>query len=617
MKWYKSLKVRSALFFALISLLFLGAVVVNFALIKQHRLTLNAERAIDLATKDVIARLLIDRFRNEQAVTDMARAASVGWEAPAAAILGPHLPADIVGGGLWPPPEERSKKAVLFQRGPEGAFVAIHDFDAAREAFYGTLSFDTLAKGLTPGKTRWSDVYRDPDTLERMVTVLAPVFEKGRLAGLASLDIRLALQKKEIFSKLLHSENYFALFDRAGTPILLSANIPADMVPRLLDKVPAANTPVDVDDTLGVRRHIHILDHDRILHEKAVVAHFRFPGTGWRMVVGIPEHLLLADFNKIYKEITVTTILFILLFLLAGYLFIHRTFLTPLSSVTEQIEQSGSQELSRIETRDEGEIGLLVRRYNERNETLAKTLEHDALSQKLLMQQSKMAAMGEMLDAVAHQWKQPLNALSLYNDLLVGDFREGKVDEAYMERFRRDIQAQIDHMADTLATFRSFFRPDTDPGPFSLKKVIDDVLFLAKDDLMKHGIQVRVEGDDMTLYGYANEFKHLLLNFLTNARDAFVENGAKERVVTIRLVDDPDDPRLEFEDTAGGIPPEHLESVFKPHFTTKSDGKGTGIGLYMSTQIAEKHHARLSVENREKGACFVVHFSAGSFPRKG
>jgi signal transduction histidine kinase len=488
-----------------------------------------------------------------------------------------------------------------------------------------------LAKKLKPGEVFWSETYVVPGYEDRMVTVVSPIYRHKEPIGVASVDLHLSFKQKRGIARLLASENYFAIYDRVGNLIIGSDNVKGHDIRRLSPNMPRSNgsagtdplpapngsnggSRVDQESTgTGAIQTFQIVHDDPIFGEDAVVAKIHFPRIDWIMVVGIPEHILLADFNEVYRKVTFSTLFFILLFLLAGYLFIHRTFIRPLSSITEQIEKAGSRSDVVIETDDRGEIGTLVKRFNERNEALAKVKAHDEMSQKLLMQQSKMAAMGEMLDAVAHQWKQPLNALSLYNDLLVGDFREGKVDEAYMDRFRKDIQTQIDHMTDTLATFRSFFRPDTKQGAFSLKKVIDDVLFLAKDDLLKHGISVMVEGEDFTLYGSQNEFKHLLLNLLTNARDAFVENEAAERLVTIRLVHDPEDPRLEFEDTAGGIPPEHLDDVFKAHFTTKSEGKGTGIGLYMSLQIAHKHHAEMGVENRDKGACFIIRFSPASF----
>jgi signal transduction histidine kinase len=220
-----------------------------------------------------------------------------------------------------------------------------------------------------------------------------------------------------------------------------------------------------------------------------------------------------------------------------------------------------------------------------------------------------MAAMGEMMDAAAHQWKQPLNALSMYNELLRSDFEEGIVDQDYIESYHENIQIQIQHMTTTLDAFRSFFRPNKENQHFRLLDTIESVLFLMKDELMKNSITVTIgQKDPIEIIGSENEFKHLILNIISNAKDAFNDNHIEKRKITIRLLDDRKGKRVEIEDNAGGIPENIIDHIFKANITTKAEGKGTGIGLYMSTKIAEKHHAVLSVENRNGGACFIVKF---------
>jgi len=168
-------------------------------------------------------------------------------------------------------------------------------------------------------------------------------------------------------------------------------------------------------------------------------------------------------------------------------------------------------------------------------------------------------------------------------------------------------------MITTLDAFRSFFRPNKYHQRFSLRDVIDSVLFLTRDELMKHGITVVIERDDpIEVVGSENEFKHLVLNIISNARDAFDDNHIESgRKITIRLIHEGEERRLEIEDNAGGIPEKLIGDIFKPNVTSKAEGKGTGIGLYMSTRIAEKHLASLSVENRRKGACFIIRFENG------
>ena len=232
-----------------------------------------------------------------------------------------------------------------------------------------------------------------------------------------------------------------------------------------------------------------------------------------------------------------------------------------------------------------------------------------SLSKKdmMLRQQSKMAAMGEMMDAVAHQWKQPLNSLSMMNDMLLDDYKNGLVDENYIKDVVEMTQMQIEHMVNTLSEFRTFFRPSKDPQDFSVAECLESVQILMKDELLKNTITIEVDiKEDITLNGQINEFKHLFLNLISNTIDAFNENETKNRTITIRTYKNENSGIIEFEDNAGGIPQHVIASIFKPNVTTKADGKGTGIGLYMSSQIVEKHGGAISVKNANEGALFTI-----------
>ena len=226
-------------------------------------------------------------------------------------------------------------------------------------------------------------------------------------------------------------------------------------------------------------------------------------------------------------------------------------------------------------------------------------------NEKILQQQAKMAAMGEMMDAVAHQWKQPLNALSMYTQLLQSDFEDGLVDNAYINTLVHDVDEQIEHMISTLTEFRTFFRPDKEAEPFGLKRCIQTVMLLMKDELMRNQIEVHVESEkEIIINGIENEFKHLILNIISNAKDAFIERERKNRSIYIRFYQENGNIILKIEDNAGGIPDDIIKDIFKPNVTSKKDG--TGIGLYMSAQIAQKLSGQLYVANTERGAEFTL-----------
>ena len=224
----------------------------------------------------------------------------------------------------------------------------------------------------------------------------------------------------------------------------------------------------------------------------------------------------------------------------------------------------------------------------------------------MLFQQSKLAAMGEMMDAVAHQWKQPINLIKMKVDFLEYDFEDELINKEYIKEFQQNIFNQIEHMDNTLEEFRSFFRPNKQIEEFDVKQMIEKVLFLIKDEFMKNSIQVTVKNKkNFTLCGIENEFKHLILNIINNSKDAFNQNNIKNREITITILEDESSKKIELLDNAGGIPKDILDDIFKTNVTTKKEGEGTGIGLYMSSQIALKHNGELYAKNIDNGAKFT------------
>jgi len=239
-------------------------------------------------------------------------------------------------------------------------------------------------------------------------------------------------------------------------------------------------------------------------------------------------------------------------------------------------------------------------------------MENVSEKEGMLKEQSRLAAMGEMVDAIAHQWKQPLNAISMAADMIRSE-EVDKDSENYSPKLAEAnemsdiIHHQIEHMTTTLSEFRSFFRPSKESAVFSLEGCIESVKVLLKDELIKNNIDIQQsQQKDISIDGFENEFKHLLLNLINNAKDAFNENNIKQRVIALGYNETQDHIILQVVDNAGGIPEHIIQDIFNPNITTKKDKEGTGIGLYMSSQIAQKHHGKLSVQNTKNGARFTL-----------
>jgi len=226
---------------------------------------------------------------------------------------------------------------------------------------------------------------------------------------------------------------------------------------------------------------------------------------------------------------------------------------------------------------------------------------------KIIEQQSRLAAMGEMIDVVAHQWKQPLNAISMLIDILRDDFKNNDVNDEYINDLDETIHLQIDHMVNTLNEFRNFLRPSTKNEDFYLYSVINNVQTLMKDELISQNIHITLDIDqELKTYGNKNEFKHLFINLINNSIDAFNEHEILTREVSIRCTSIDEKIHIVVEDNAGGIPKNIIKHIFKPNVTTKPEGKGTGIGLYMSSQIISKYNGTIEVQNTDVGAIFTI-----------
>lgn len=242
------------------------------------------------------------------------------------------------------------------------------------------------------------------------------------------------------------------------------------------------------------------------------------------------------------------------------------------------------------------------------------------IQEQLLIQQSKMAVMGEMIGAITHQWKQPLNALSIILQEAREDYQLGILPPpVFSEAVERSLN-HIDFMSRTIDDFRDFFRPDKSRVLFDIIEAVEEVEKLLQKQLHLHSVSVLYEISSenqahRAIYTVANEVKQIVLNILNNAIDAIAAarvQGLLHRndngIIRVRLETTPMERILLIEDNGGGIPDEILPRIFKPYFTTKAD-KGTGIGLYLSRMIMENSlGGSISVTNTPSGACFRLAF---------
>lgn len=255
---------------------------------------------------------------------------------------------------------------------------------------------------------------------------------------------------------------------------------------------------------------------------------------------------------------------------------------------------------------------ILSEKYKEEknvNIDLEKRIEEEISKNKqkdhMLIQQSRLAAMGEMIASIGHQWCQPLNNLSL----LIQDVSEAQafdeLNEQYINRFTKESMVLIKHMSRTINDFRKFYLPNKGKSNFSLSESIEEALSIFSLSLKNHNIHVQFEyRGQQRVYGIQNEFIQVVLNIFMNAKDAFVSNHIENRKLGIKIDEDEWFYLTEITDTGGGIEPSLLDKIFDPYFTTRSNG--TGLGLYMTKIILENMHGNIKAENTVNGARFLL-----------
>jgi PAS domain S-box-containing protein len=241
------------------------------------------------------------------------------------------------------------------------------------------------------------------------------------------------------------------------------------------------------------------------------------------------------------------------------------------------------------------------------NERTAELREKD----RLLLQQSRQAAMGEMINNIAHQWRQPLNALGLIVQTLPVIYEMGDLNRDSLKAMEMEAMHQIMHMSRTIGVFSKYFKPDKEKIAFHVSKAIFDTITLIEGSFKQDEIIISVDvAEELIIYGYPHEYAQVILNILSNARDAFLERKVSDPTITISMGRENGKAVVTITDNAGGIPENVMDRIFDPYFTTKDPAKGTGVGLFISKTIIEKNMGgRLTSRNSGAGAEFRIEVS--------
>jgi two-component system, NtrC family, C4-dicarboxylate transport sensor histidine kinase DctB len=268
--------------------------------------------------------------------------------------------------------------------------------------------------------------------------------------------------------------------------------------------------------------------------------------------------------------------------------------------------------VARLDIKREALKQKAQRELVELNSTLEKRIEGEVEKNRQkdqqLMHQSRLASMGEMISMIAHQWRQPLSAISSTAQGLTLKLSLNKFDPELFTCKLNDVNHYAQHLSQTIDDFRQFFKPSHETREVVLEEVITKALGIIQTSIENKNIEVRCEfGANETIRTHPNELMQVVLNLIKNAEDILLENEVDNPWIGIATQKADATLCITVSDNGGGIPPSVLPRIFEPYFSTKTKKDGTGLGLYMSHKIVEEHcGGKLYASNTKEGAVFVI-----------
>lgn len=505
----------------------------------------------------------------------------------------------------------------------------------------------------------WTGAYLDPAGNGWMASCVVPIYNKDKLEGVTGIDMTIETFVKNILDLDLPWNAKAFLLDENGAVLAMPKEIEKiaglDKIKKQGYTGEALTTTVDQSEEYNILKNknanssmkkmieqnqksgiLETNDKTYMMFQEVI------PSTKWRFVIMVDEDIVLEPINKLKtlsNNIGYAAILLMVLFYIAFFIYLMKkskslaqNIASPILSLTEYIKNIGQTKTNNNNNFDAGiaEVDFIanfstqIQRVNnefyetnqkleEMNQNLSTKVKNevDKNRQKegLLIQQSKMAAMGEMIGSIVHQWKQPLNAISMAISSLQFRNEMQMATPEDVSDTAAIVNAQIDHMSQTMNDFKNFFKP-TEFQEYSLARCFDDSLKLIESIYSSKNIYIKFDKTaDALCKGYPNETMQVIINILNNARDVILEKNSSKKEIDVTLNMTDGFVVLCVKDYAGGIPDNIVDKIFEPYFSTKGDG-GTGIGLYMSKTIVEKVGGKLSVRNHEKdgekGAIFEI-----------
>jgi len=239
-------------------------------------------------------------------------------------------------------------------------------------------------------------------------------------------------------------------------------------------------------------------------------------------------------------------------------------------------------------------------------ETIKKEVQKNKNQQFIIFQQNRLAQMGEIINMIAHHWKQPLTNVSILTQSIVMRYEMGELDDDYVKYFKIHSKQQINLMTETVDNFRKFFKPENEKTEFILNELIEKVLAII-DNINETYIEINFHNyQKYKIIGYNSGLAQVLLNIFKNSKEAFIKNNIENKKIDIFLTQDDKYVVINVKDNGGGIDEAIIDKVFDPYFSTKKEN-GAGLGLYMSKMILEHMDGDIKLFNEHDGLLVKIY----------
>ena len=325
----------------------------------------------------------------------------------------------------------------------------------------------------------------------------------------------------------------------------------------------------------------------------------------------IGKLIVIADLSPMYKElknniisIIFTELIKMLLISLSIIFFMKKLLTNPLEKMARYANQLSLENLheplkiNNTKKAKFNELNIVTESINAMRVNLINQINQSEEKNNILAQQSKLAAMGEMIGNIAHQWRQPLSLITTAASGIKLNYEIGLLDEEKLDDYTNKIINSAYYLSDTIDDFKDFFKPNKEKKYFKILNAFERTFTLLNSQFTNNNISFIKNIEDVEIYGFENELIQVLINILNNAKDELINKKDQKLFIFIDVFFKDDNVCICIKDNAGGIEDSVLNRIFEPYFTTKHQSQGTGIGLYMSEEIVVKHmKGKLSVQN--------------------